>query len=192
MANETVDRREIADRRKEVIDRCLCTLVEKGLSETSVRDLSASLQLQKAGIYYYFKDKDEAILVCAEEAAHRFEENLIIPALQDIHDPDSMLKHLKHNADELAPTMKYFTQVCASPRYQVMVMPILSNISDQNKFYVERFAETLKCSLEKAEFYFSVASAAIYNYMIFGDEYSLSAVMAILKQKLDELIEIQK
>lgn len=190
--NSYTEQGEVADRKKEVIDLCLKELISRGLAETTVRDLSASLQLQKAGIYYYFKDKDEAIIVCAEEAAHRLEANLIIPALQDIHDPDSMLEHLKSNADELAPTMKYFAQVCASPRYQVMVMPILSSISDQNKIYAERFAETLMCSLEKAELYFSIVSAAIYNYMIFGDECSLSAVMAIMKQKLDEMLEKQK
>ena len=71
-------------------------------------------------------------------------------------------------------------------------MPILSSISDRNKFYAERFAEILMYSLEKAEFYFNVVSAAIYNYIIFGDECSLSAVMAILKQKLDELLEKQE
>ena len=190
--NAYTEREEIADRKKEVIDLCLKELVSRGLSETSVRDLSASLQLQKAGIYYYFKDKDEAIIACAKEAAQRFQASLIIPALQDIHDPDIMLKHLKHNADELASTMKYFAQVCASPRYQVMVMPILSSISDQNKLYATKLAEILMCSLEKAEFYFSIVLSAIYSYTIFGDECSLSAVMAILKPKLEEVSEKQK
>lgn len=114
--NNYREREEIADRKKEVIDLCLSKLVTKGLAEITVRELSASLQLKKAGIYWYFKDKNEVIVLCAEESANRLETNLVIPALQEIHNPDAMLKRLYDRADEMAPTMRYFVQVCATPQ----------------------------------------------------------------------------
>lgn len=61
----------VPDRKKEVINVCLDHFIEKGLSETSTRSLSSALQLQNAGLYYYFENKDEAIILCAEEAAIR-------------------------------------------------------------------------------------------------------------------------
>lgn len=57
-----------SDRRKEILNVCLDTFINKGLSETTVRDLSTALKLQSGGIYYWFKDKDEAVVACAEEA----------------------------------------------------------------------------------------------------------------------------
>lgn len=51
-----------SDRRKEILNVCLDTFINKGLSETTVRDLSTALKLQSGGIYYWFKDKDEAVL----------------------------------------------------------------------------------------------------------------------------------
>lgn len=85
-----------SDRRKEILNVCLDTFINKGLSETTVRDLSTALKLQSGGIYYWFKDKDEAVVACAEEAALRLENSLIFPALKDIKDPDKMIKRLKY------------------------------------------------------------------------------------------------
>lgn len=100
-----------SDRRKEILNVCLDTFINKGLSETTVRDLSTALKLQSGGIYYWFKDKDEAVVACAEEAALRLEDFLIFPALKDIKDPDKMMKRLKIRADEMQPTMKFFASV---------------------------------------------------------------------------------
>ena len=95
------------ERRKEILNTCLDTFISKGLSETTVRDLSTALKLQSGGIYYWFKDKDEAVVACAEEAALRLENSLIFPALDDIRNPDRLMKQLKIRADKMRPTMKF-------------------------------------------------------------------------------------
>ena len=82
------------EKKKEVVSKCLETFIRQGLSETSVRDLSGCLNLQSGGIYYYFKDKDDVVAACAEEAAIRLEEKLICSALKDIEDPSLLLKKL--------------------------------------------------------------------------------------------------
>lgn len=179
---------ETADRKKEVIDLCLSKLVSKGLTETSVRDLSASLKLKKAGIYYYFKDKDDAIVACAEEAANRLETNLILPALHELHDPDSMLKRLYDRANEMAPTMRYFAQVCATPKYREEMNPVLSRLSNRYKVYATRVAEMFGYSEEQIEPYFSMCVSAVESYMIFGENYTVTTMMKTISKKLYELI----
>jgi len=187
--NDYREREEIADRKKEVIDLCLSKLVTKGLAEITVRELSASLQLKKAGIYWYFKDKDEVIVLCAEEAANRLETNLILPVLQEIRNPDAMMKRLYDRADEMAPTMRYFVQVCATPKYRDEMSPVLSRLSKRYKFYATRFAEELGCKEEQVEPYFGMCISAMTNYMLFGDNYCVFTAMAMLREKLKELID---
>lgn len=123
--NDYMAKEEIADRKK-VIDRRLSKLVTKGLVRITIRELSASLQLKKVGIYWCFKDKDEVIVQCTEEAANRLETNLLLPALQELHNPDAIRKRMLNRADEMAPTMKYFTQVCATPKYRDDMKPVLN------------------------------------------------------------------
>ena len=93
-----------------------------GLYETSVRDLSRALALQSGGIYYWFKDKDDVVVTCAEEAALRLEEHLIAPALQDIREPDRMMERLRLRSDELRPMMKFFASDCAC-KYEEQAAP---------------------------------------------------------------------
>ena len=86
------------DRKKEVINICLDHFISHGL-ETSTRSLSKALKLQNAGLYYYFESKDEAVVLCAEEAALRLENALIVSAMKDIKNPDLMMKRLQSRAD---------------------------------------------------------------------------------------------
>lgn len=187
--NDYLAMEEIADRKKEVINLCLSMLVSKGLAEITVRELSASLKLKKAGIYYYFKDKDDVIVVCAEEAAKKLESNLILPALNEVQDPDAMLERLYNRADEMAPTMKYLAQVCSTPKYHEQMKPVLNRLSERYKIYAARFAERIGCREDQIEPYFSMCVSTMKSYMIFGDNYCVSTVMADLRRKLSELID---
>ena len=98
------------DRKKEVIENCLNLFIAKGLSETSTRDLSGSLKLQNAGLYYYFNSRSEAVIACVEAAVLRMESKMILAALKDVDDPDRMIKNLYRHADEMAPTMRFIVQ----------------------------------------------------------------------------------
>ena len=145
-------------------------MVAKGLAQISVRKLSVALKLKKAGIYYYFADKDGAIIECAEEAAKRLEFNLIVPALKDIHNPEFMMFRLMARADEMAPTMKFFAQICADPRYQELIKPTLNRVSQKYEIYAKKFAEAMGKSVADIIAYFSMCVTAICDYMLFGME----------------------
>ena len=86
---------ENAQRKREILDVCLATFIRRGLYETSVRDLSRALALQSGGIYYWFKDKDDVVVTCAEEAALRLEEHLIAPGPAGYPGAGSMMERLR-------------------------------------------------------------------------------------------------
>lgn len=75
---------EAIDRKKEIINNCLELLVEKGLTQTTTRELSKAMKLKSGGMYYYFNSKDELIIACAEEAVIRVENSLFVPALKEL------------------------------------------------------------------------------------------------------------
>ncbi len=79
-------------RKQEVINVCLETFMKNGLAHTSTRELSAALELNNGGVFYYFKTKDEIVIACAEEAALRIENDLIGVALKDIENPEKLVR----------------------------------------------------------------------------------------------------
>ena len=185
---EQEDRKYGAERKREVIDLCLNDLISKGLAQISVRELSAALKLKKAGIYYYFADKDEAIIECAEEAARRLEFNLIVPALKDIHNPEHMVARLMDRADEMAPTMKLFAQVCADPRYHEKMKPALNRLSERYDKYTQQIATMLNSGVQEVTPCFCMCVIAVTNFMVFSDDYCVSAVMKQVKEKIESLL----
>lgn len=65
---------KLSDKKKEIVRICLKVFIQKGLLNTTSRELSAAINLQNAGIYYYFKSKDDLVIACAEEAAIQLED----------------------------------------------------------------------------------------------------------------------
>lgn len=178
-----------SDRRKEVLNVCLDTFINKGLSETTVRDLSTALKLQSGGIYYWFKDKDEAVVACAEEAALRLENFLIFPALKDIKDPDKMMKRLKIRADEMQPTMKFFASVCALSKYEERMQPVLDRLAERYEAYARRFSKELNCDFDAVAPYVYFAITTITDYMIFGEAKYIFPQIELIKTALKGFLQ---
>ena len=178
-----------SDRRKEILNVCLDTFINKGLSETTVRDLSTALKLQSGGIYYWFKDKDEAVVACAEEAALRLENSLIFPALKDIKDPDKMIKRLKIRADEMRPTMKFFASVCALSKYEERMQPVLDRLAESYEAYARRFSKELNCDFDAVAPYVYFAITTITDYMIFGEAKYIFPQIELIKTALKGFLQ---
>lgn len=178
-----------SEKMKAVVDACLETFVEKGLSETTSRDLSRAMKLQSGGLYYYFASKDEAVVACAEAAALRLENGLIFPALDSLDDPDRMMKLLKENADTLAPTMCFLSQVCSSSRYRDKMAPIMKRLCSRYGRYAQAFAERLCCEKETVEPYVYLGITAVTNYMIFGEKDYIVPQTELIRRVVKKLRE---
>ena len=177
------------DRRKEVINICLDHFIEKGLVETSTRSLSKALKLQNAGLYYYFSSKDEAVVLCADEAAVRIEKALIEPAIQELQNPECMMKRLKERADKMAPTMRFLVSVCANRQYRLEMKPALDRLSHRYTFYAQKVAQKLNCKLEEIEPYVYMTITAITNYMIFEEENFIIPQIQIVEEAVSRILQ---
>lgn len=153
---------ENAQRKREILDVCLATFIRRGLYETSVRDLSRALALQSGGIYYWFKDKDDVVVTCAEEAALRLEEHLIAPALQDIREPDRMMERLR---------------------------PVLGRLAERYEKYAARFASELHCELQEIAPYVYFAITTVTDYMIFGEASYIEPQIRLIKSTIGSILE---
>lgn len=178
------------NRRKEVINICLDHFIEKGLSEVSTRSLSGALKLQNAGLYYYFANKDEVVISCADEAAMRLEHTLISRAIKDLENPEKMINDLKSKAYEMAPTMKFLVAVCASKRYEKEMKPVLDRLANRYKEYTELVAKKLNCDKKEIEPYVYMTITAVSNYMIFAKDGFVAPQIELVKDAIIRLTHL--
>lgn len=180
------------ERRKSVVAACLDTFVNKGLFDTTSRDLSSALQLQSGGLYYYFKSKDDVVIACAEEAALRLENELILPALKQLDDLDGMMKSLRQRADAMAPTMRFLTHVATSEKYKDKMRPVLDALSERYKKYAVRFAEHIGCDAELVEPYVYMCITAVANYMIFTEDSYIYPQINLIKKAVKKILSTKE
>lgn len=176
-------------RRKEIIKACMETFINKGLGETSVRDLCASIKSSSSsGLYYWFSDKEQIVVACAEEALLCIEEVLIFPFFDKDNNLNSLLLQLQNKAKMLASTMKFFVQVCSTEKYRIYMKPTLDNFYERCNLYIDRYAHRLHIHRDVIEPYFHVCISAVTNYMLFGDErffnLQIEFIISELKRKL--------
>ncbi len=157
-------------RKQEVINVCLETFMKKGLAHTSTRDLSAALDLNNGGVFYYFKTKDEIIIACAEEASIRIENDLIGVALKDIENPKKMIEDLIARANAMRPLMKFFVSVSACPQYAEALQPTFDALTKRYDHYAEKFSQVLKCEPKEVAPYVYTGINTMLSYMLFGQE----------------------
>ena len=174
------------ERRKAVVTACLTQFLASGLYKTTTRDLSKALNLQSGGIYYYFKSKSDVVVACAEEASLQLENKLILPALREIGDPQMLVDHLFERCDELAPTMKFLSQVCSVDEYREVMEPSLYALSRRYRLYAEMFADNLDCTIEEVEPYVYMCITAMVSYMIFGGQLHIYPQMELVKKAIKE------
>ena len=179
---------ENTDRKREIINKCLELLVEKGITQTTTRDLSRAMKLKSGGMYYYFQSKDDLIIACAEEAILRVEDNLIIPAIEEVAQPKAMMEHLQTNALNISPTMKFFVSVCTDERYSETIKPVLYRVGQRYNQYASKFALALKSDIKEITPFVYMMITAISNYMVFGEASFVSPQLRAVQIKFERLL----
>lgn len=171
------------EKQREVILTCLDVFTNKGLIHTTSRDLSAALNLHNAGIYYYFKSKDDLVVACAEEAALQIEK-VLIPLHEDLNDLDNVTKFLQKKCDLMAPKMKFLAQTFTVEKYREKLKPLLDAMSKRYTEYAEAFAKSFNRDVEDVAPYIYMGITAATNYMIFGDASYIKPQFDLLKRHL--------
>lgn len=163
------------NRQKAIIDVCLKKFVEKGLYETTSRDLTDALNMSPSALYYHFKNKDDAVIQCAEEAAIRVEEALLFPILDLIDDEEHLHEQSEEIFIEMQAALRFFAQVCTVNKYKEQMTPVLLRLREREAAYCEKFAQKIGCAKEELIPWFFAVITASQSYLIFGEEaYSAS------------------
>lgn len=179
------------DRRQEIVDTLLKQFISKGLYETTARDLGDALKMQKGGLYYHFRSKDDMVVICAEEAGRRLEDGLILPSFDCVENPELMMEQIKERSDEYAPMMRFFTQVCSSKRYYERMKPALNRMQEHHERYAEKVAERLNCSVTMIAPYLYLSVIATSDYMLFGQDRYCEQSLEVMKKAIAGIQEEQ-
>lgn len=81
---------------RDILERATSLFARNGYHHTSVRDLSREMDISLAGLYYYFKTKEELLFLISKYSFDTVLSSLD-SAIEDVDDPVERLQALVHN-----------------------------------------------------------------------------------------------
>lgn len=122
-------------RKEQVIKATEKCIIEKGLSNISIKDIAAEAKLSTGIIYHYFKNKDDLLLQVLKEAFRKSHEQ-VIQTVEPIG--DSVVKLKKHieyihavpkdNPEFYAVLMSYLGEAQHNPKVKKIIALFFKNL----------------------------------------------------------------
>jgi AcrR family transcriptional regulator len=175
------------EKKKEAVKVFLETFVAHGLAETTSRDLARALHLQRGGLYYYFESKDAVVLACVEEAVRCLEQEIVVPALEELDSVETMMAHMQKRADAMAPVMRFVVQAYSSPKYAPQLEKIAEQWIERGNRYIRQAACKLGCSFENIAPYAYWGWSVMVQYVLFGNREHLTTLRDVFKVQIEDL-----
>lgn len=145
--------------------------------------------MKSSALYYYFENKDEIVIACAEEAGIRMEDVLLLPVLNSLGEADRYKEVLMERMEASIPMMKFFAQVCTTNEYREEMQPVLNRLKARHYEYAEMLAERFGCERKDVTPYLCACVAVVANYMIFGEDFYFTQPIQLISDAIQTFRE---
>ncbi len=102
---------EIDRRRHEVFRLALPVMMQKGFSETSMREIADAAGIGKSTLYDYFRSKDEVLLFVLEEEMESLYDGALEISIQPLPAIEKLHKIMKQELEIILQNKEFFLQI---------------------------------------------------------------------------------
>lgn len=100
-----------------------------------------------------------------------------------------MVAKFCEKAEQLAPMMRFLTQVCATEKYEERIRSVLSSLSSRYEDYAKCFARKLNVSVDTLLPYVYICITAITNYMVYQEDSYVMPQLTLVAKVLDDIMK---
>ena len=115
---------------------------EKGYHDASIRDIAEQAQMSLAGLYYYFRSKEELLFLIQDHAFGSILANLE-ECLKDVTDPHDKLHHIVLNHFRYFIQHMAYQKVCAFEQ-EILQGEKYASVAKKRRRYFELVREVLQ------------------------------------------------
>lgn len=132
-------------RKEQVIQAAKTCIVEKGISNMSIKDIAGEAKVSTGIIYHYFKNKEDVLLQVLKESFRKSHEQ-VMETVEPLKTPfEKLTRHLeninrvpKENADFYRVLLNYLGEATHHPEIRKIVVKFFNNL----KAYTEEYLLT--------------------------------------------------
>ena len=128
-------------KREEMLDAFMQAFMEFGLDKSSTKKLTSKAGVNEALLYYYFSDKNEAIVACVNRQYEKNRNASFDLIRKNLADPEKMMDKLFTYTKKTSAEQRFMMEVISHPVYSKSVLPLGKEMSRKLEADIEEYAE---------------------------------------------------
>jgi len=157
------------ERRTELIGIFIKAFSKYGLDRATTKKLAAEANLSEAGLYVYFKNKEDLLSKCVEEHFRKVSTDINELAQRYGTAPDTFAKAMFSYTKSMLHENRFIFQMLSHPVYSEMIKDMrkgLVNVIGEQSAMLQRF----NLSMETSNAFALLYNSALNNYILTQDE----------------------
>ena len=161
----------------EILKKCFTYFVEHGLERISMRKMCAETGMAMSSAYYWFKDKDEAVLDSAEYGLNMVTDKLFNYVFSHIGDIKEVINSFPEKLMEYKKELRFIYQLTTSNQYGDRMRLIADKLGFTYDAYAMKLADRLGCEYEVLQAFVYLFISATLDYIVWEDKGKVSREM---------------
>lgn len=156
--------------RDEILDKIFSCLVFYGLEKTTTRAICEATGLKSSSLYYWFKNKDEAVLDATIHGLNTIVDDLFTSAYTYLSDLDGLFYKVPKTVLKYKQELRFIYQVATSPQYGNRLRDEASGLPLAYNSYAQVLADRLDVQYKTLRPLVQLYISAVTNYILWENE----------------------
>jgi len=131
-------------KREEMLDAFMQAFMEFGLDKSSTKKLTSKAGVNEALLYYYFSDKNEAIVACVNRQYEKNRNGSFDIVKKNLVDPEKMMEKLFNYTKKTSAEQRFMMEVISHPVYSKSVLPLVREMSKKLETDIQEYSDQHK------------------------------------------------
>ena len=179
------------ERAEELLEKCYDVICENGLENTSMQIMADACKVTKAGLVYYFENRDNLIVKATAHCMAKVEDDFMARAPRSFEDIERFLREMPYITAKLhGAKYRIMYQVYASPKYRDHGKEFFKGVNIRYHLYAEQLSHKLGLSTNFIQGMTYLFVRACVHYALFEDEEYLNLQLNAIRASLRAVVGI--
>lgn len=174
---------------REILDKVFRLLVERGLENASIRELSRGTGIAQGSLYYWFSDKVTIISEATEYGLKKVTDEIFEYVFSKIDDLADFFENCLNHIGCYKQELRFIYQMVASPVYGEKIRKDGKYFKAMYDKYAVQLAEYLHYDIKKVQSIVYLLISAILDYAVWDDKENAQAEIDFIYDVLQQVMD---
>ncbi len=174
-------------KREEMLDAFIQAFTEYGIDKASTKKLTAKAGVNEALLYYYFSDKNDAVIACVKRCYERYKTGTVEIIRKNLNDIDMFMYKFQSYTKKTMPEQRFALEVLAHPVYSKSIIPSVNALNKELEDDVREFAKEQQVDEELLVTWIQLITSQLVYYVMTRNEENFVSKKAFIANELKKL-----